>query len=158
MTGKCYVIYSTSSETKDALQLCQDELLYFDVNTSLPLALTYTSSSRQLVVDEIERTRNESIWTFTKVQPMFTLAALQMHPFQMTIRNTNNTKIVAQINRQRPKYPFDTYSYELMIMNQMLHSPHEFGLLLTISLVVDELRIYPETADEQYKDSILFFL
>ena len=150
MGSTCYVIYSKSYKTKGVLQICQDELLNFDVNKSLPLALTYTNSSKQLIVDETKRTRNESIWKFTKVQPIFTLATLQIHPFQMTIKNVNNTKIVAQINRQRPEYPFDAYAYELMVMDHMLHNPYEFGLLLAVSLVVDDLRTYPETADEQY--------
>ena len=74
-----------------------------------------------------------------------------MHPFQTTVTNTNNTRIVTQINRQQLKYPFDAYNvYELMDMDHMLDSPYEFGLLLIISLVIDELRIYSETADEQY--------
>ena len=76
LTGNCYVIYSKSPENKGVLQLCQDELLYFDTNISLTLALTDVNSSKQAIVHESERTRNESIWTFTKVQPMFTLAAL----------------------------------------------------------------------------------
>lgn len=150
LPGNCYVIYSKSPERKGTLQLCQDELLDLDTNVSLPLALTYVNSSKQVIINESERTRNESIWTFTKVQPMFTLTVLHMHPFQMTITNVNNTRIVAQINRQQQKYPFDAYAYELMIMDNMLNNPHEFGLLLTISLVIEELRTYPKTADEQY--------
>ena len=146
----CYVIYSKSPERKGTLQICQGELLNFDTNVSLPLALTYVNSSKQLIVNKSEGTQNESIWTFTKVQPMFTLTALHMHPFQMTITNAKNTRIVAQINRQQQKYPFDAYAYELMVMDDMLYNPHEFGLLLTISLVIEDIRSYPKTADEQY--------
>jgi hypothetical protein len=45
--------------------------------------------------------------------------ALQMHSFQMTITNVNNIKVVTQINRQRPKYLFDAYAYEFMVINHM---------------------------------------
>ncbi len=48
---------------------------------------------------------------------MFTLATLEMHPFQMTITNANNTKVIAYINYQHSKYPFDDYAYEFMVMN-----------------------------------------
>ncbi len=61
------------------------------------------------------------------------------------------------MNGQRSKYAFDVYAYELMVKNHMQYTPHKFRLLLTISLVVDELPIYLKTADEQYEDSILFF-
>jgi hypothetical protein len=81
---------------------------------------------------------------------MFTLATLEMHPFQMRITNANNTKVIAYINYQRSKYPFDDYAYEFMVMNHTHYSSYEFGLLLTICLVTDELRTYPKTTDEQY--------
>ena len=81
---------------------------------------------------------------------MFTLSAFEMHPFQVTITNSNNTKPVAYINYRRPKCPFDDYAYELTVINHTQYSSYEFGLLLTISLVIDDLRTYPETADEQY--------
>ncbi|UJR18612.1 hypothetical protein I4U23_005519 [Adineta vaga] len=147
---KCYVIYTTLTEPKGALQLCQDDLINFSVNTPLSLDLISTTSGKQVIINETERTRNESSWTFTKIYPMFTLAALEMHPFRMTITNTNSTKAIAYINYQRPKYPFDDYAYEFMVMNHTQYSSSEFGLLLTIGLVIDELRIYPETGDEQY--------
>ena len=81
---------------------------------------------------------------------MFTLVALEMHPFQMTITNANNTKVIAYVNYRCPTYPFDDYAYEFMAMNHTQSSSYEFGLLLTICLIIDELRTYPETADEQY--------
>jgi hypothetical protein len=37
-----------------------------------------------------------------------------------------------------------------MVVNQTQYSSYEFGLLLTIGLVIDELRTYPKIADEQY--------
>jgi hypothetical protein len=147
---KCYVIYTALTEPKGALQLCQDDLINFSVNKPLPLDLISTTSGKQVIINETERTRNESSWTFTKIYPMFTLAALEMHPLQMTITNTNNTKAIAYINYRRPKYPFDDYAYEFMVMNHTQYSSYEFGLLLTIALVIDEIRTYPETADEQY--------
>jgi hypothetical protein len=148
--GNCYVIYAASSEPKGLLQICQSDLINLSVNTTLPLAFISTTTGKQVIVNETERTRNESIWTFTKMHPMFTLATLEMQPFQMTITNVNNTKVIAYINYERPKYPFDAYAYEFMVMNHKQYSSYEFGLLLTISLVVDELRTYPKTADEQY--------
>jgi hypothetical protein len=146
---KCYVIYTALNE-KDPLQLCQDDLINFSVNTPLPLNFISTTSGKQVIINETERTRNESSWTFTKIYPMFTLAAFEMHPFQMTITNTNNTKAIAYINYRRPKYPYDDYAYEFMVMNHTQYSSYEFGLLLTIGLVIDELRTYPEISDDQY--------
>lgn len=146
----CYVIFTASSEPKGLLQLCQDDLINLSINTTLPLAFISTTSSKQVIINETERTRNESIWTFTKMHPMFTLATLEMQPFQVTITNANNTKVVAYINYERPKYPFDDYAYEFMVMNHTQYSSYEFGLLLTIGLVIDELRTYPKIADEQY--------
>ena len=147
---ECYVIHTVLNE-KGLLQLCQDDLINFSVNTSLPLDFIFTTSGKQIIINETERTQNESSWTFTKRYPaMFTLAAFEMHPFQMTIKNTNNTKAIAYINYRRPKYPFDDYAYEFMVMNHTQYSSYEFGLLLTISLVIDELRTYLATADDQY--------
>jgi hypothetical protein len=150
LRNKCYLIYTASSEPKGLLQLCQDDLINFSINTTLPLAFISTTSGKQVIINETERTRNESIWTFTKMHPMFTLATLEMQPFQMTITNANNTKVIAYINYERPKYPFDDYAYEFMVMNHTQYSSYEFGLLLTIGLVIDDLRTYPKTADEQY--------
>jgi len=147
---KCYVIYTTLTKPKSALQLCQDDLVNFSVDKPLPLDLITTTSGKQVIINETERTRNESSWTFTKIYPMFTLSAFEMHPFQVTITNSNNTKPVAYINYRRPKCPFDDYAYELTVINHTQYSSYEFGLLLTISLVIDDLRTYPETADEQY--------
>ena len=73
-----------------------------------------------------------------------------MQPFQMIIANANNTEIIAYINYHRPKYPYDDYAYEFMVINHTQYSADELGWLLTISLIVDELRTYPETADEEY--------
>jgi len=146
----CYVIHTASSEPKGLLQLFQDDLINLSINTTLPLALISTTSGKQVIINETERTRNESIWTFTKMHPMFTLATLEMQPFQMTITNANNTKVIAYINYERPKYPFDDYAYEFMVMNHTQYSSYEFGLLLTIGLIIDDLRTYPKTADEQY--------
>jgi hypothetical protein len=148
--GNCYIIDTALFEPKGVLQICQSDLINLSVNTTLPLAFISTTTGKQVIVNETERTRNESIWTFTKMHPMFTLATLEMQPFQMTITNVNNTKIIAYINYERPKYPFDAYAYEFMVMNHKQYSSYEFGLLLTISLVVDDLRTYPKTADEQY--------
>jgi hypothetical protein len=149
---KCYVIYTALFEPKGALQLCQDDLINFSVNIPLPLAFVSTTSGKQVIINETERTRNESTWTFTKIYPMFTLATLEMHPFQMTITNANNTKVIAYINYRRPQYPFDDYAYEFMVMNHTQYSSYEFGLLHTICLVINKLCTYPETADEQYKN------
>jgi hypothetical protein len=146
----CYAIYTPLSEPKGLLQLCQSDLINFSVNTTFPLAFISTASGKQVIINETERTRNESIWTFTKMHPMFTLATLEMQPFQMTITNANNTKVIAYINYERPKYPFDDYAYEFMVMNHTQYSSYEFGLLLTISFIIDDLRTYPKTADEQY--------
>jgi hypothetical protein len=148
--NKCYVIYTAASEPKGLLQLCQDDLISFSVNSKLPLAFISTTTGKQVITNEIERTRNETIWTFTKIYPFFTLATLQMQPFQVTITNANNTKAKAYINSKAPKYPFDDYAYELMIMNHTQSGFYEIGLLITIGLVVDDLRTYPKTADEQY--------
>lgn len=146
----CYVIFTAASEPKGSLQICQDDLVNLSMNTTLPLNFISTTSGKHVIINEAERTRNESTWIFTKIYPMYTLASLEMQPFQAKITDTNNTKAVAFINYERPTYPFDNYAYEVTVVNETQYSSYEFGLLLTIGLVIDELRIYPNTADEQY--------
>jgi hypothetical protein len=131
------------------LQICQDDLINISLNGPLSLEFTYTTSRKQMIIDE-DRTRHESTYTYIKVQPKFAIATLVMHTFQMVITNANNTEIIAYINHHRPKYPYDDYAYEFMVLNHNRYNAYELGLLLIIGLVVDQLRTYPETADEKY--------
>ena len=147
---KCYIIYRMPSELGDTLQICQDDLINLSVNKSLPLDFIYVVSGNQVFIDGRGRTRNESTWTFTRVDPTFTITNLVMHPFQMTIANANNTEVIAYINQHRPTYPYDNFAYEFMVMNHTRYSAYELGWLLSISLIVDGLRTYPKMADEDY--------
>lgn len=148
--NKCFLIFTPAPEPKGLLQLCQDDLVAVSSNGTRLLSFVSTTTGQQVVVNEAERTRNESTWTFTKTQPIFTLAALEMQPFRAMIANVDNTKVLAYINYERPKYPYDDFAYEFMATNHSEHDPYEFGLLLAIAVIIDDLRTYPKTADERY--------